>query len=188
MLEKEQNLLEQIVKTFNIKGEVIRERRVEVWAEKEMVSSILLYVKNQLGYKHLNHISVIDRIEEGKFQLVYTVYSHATGLTIFVKTKIDRENAEMENIDNIWDQANTYEREIREMYGIQFPGLIGDQDFVLEDWDEMPPMRRDFDTEAYANQTFFHQAGREDAQDVRETIADRSGEEVPEFAKKYSRD
>jgi len=77
---------------------------------------------------------------------------------------------------------------MREMYGIQFPGLVGDQDFALEDWDEMPPMRRDFDTEAYANQTFFHQAGREDAQDVRETIAGRSGEEVPEFAKKYSRD
>ncbi len=188
MLEKEQNLLEQVEKAFSIKGKVIRDRRIEVWAEKEMVSSVLLYVKNQLGYKHLNHISCIDRIEEGKFQLVYTVYSHETGLTLFVKTKIDRENAEMENIDTIWDQANTYEREMREMYGIQFPGLIGDQEFCLEDWDEMPPMRRDFDTHAYADKTFFNLPGREDACDVRETIAKRSGEEIPEFAKKYSRD
>lgn len=188
MLEKEQHLLEQIEKAFNIKGKVIRDRRVEVWAEKEMVSSVLLFVKNQLGYKHLNHISCIDWLEEEKFQLVYTVYSHETGLTVFVKTKIDRENAEMENIDNIWDQANTYERELREMYGIQFPGLVGDQDFCLEDWDEMPPMRRDFNTHEYADKTFFNLPGREDAQDVRETIAKRSGEEIPEFAKKYSRD
>jgi len=48
-------------------------------------------------------------------------------------------------------------------------------------------MRRDFDTEAYANETFFHRPGREDAQDVRETITKRSGEEIPDFAKKYSR-
>ena len=73
------------------------------------------------------------------------------------------------------------------MYGVQFQGLEAPQDFILEDWDGPPPMRRDFDTEAYADETFFHRPGREDAQDVRETITERSGEEIPDFAKKYSR-
>ena len=73
------------------------------------------------------------------------------------------------------------------MFGIQFPGLVGRQELILEDWDDIPPMRRDFDTLQYVMENFEFRSGREDARDVRETIAKRTGEEIPEFAKKYSR-
>ena len=48
-------------------------------------------------------------------------------------------------------------------------------------------MRRDFDTAAYAKDAFFERPSREDALDVREEIIKRSREEIPDFAKKYSR-
>ena len=187
-LIKENEILEQIKKAFQIEGKVSSERRTDVFADKTQVSSILLLAKNQYGFKHLNHIACVDWLEDNQFELVYILYNHQTGVTLSIHTKIDRENPEMENIDTIWDQANTYEREMREMYGIEFPGLIGEKEFILEDWEETPPMRRDFDTLTYATNTFFHQAGREDAQYVRTTISTRSGEEIPDFAKKYSRD
>jgi len=187
-LIKENEILEQIKKAFQIEGKVSSERRTDVFADKTQVSSILLLAKNQYGFKHLNHIACVDWLEDNQFELVYILYNHQTGVTLSIHTKIDRENPEMENIDTIWDQANTYEREMREMYGIEFPGLVGEKEFILEDWEETPPMRRDFDTLTYATNTFFHQAGREDAQYVRTTISTRSGEEIPDFAKKYSRD
>ena len=47
------------------------------------------------------------------------------------------------------------------MFGIDFPGSPGvDEDFLLEGWDEIPPMRREFDTRAYAEKTFFPREGR----------------------------
>jgi len=187
-LEKENNILQDIKNALGIEGRVIRDRRVEVFADKDMVSAILLFVKNQKGFIHLAHITCIDWLEEGEFELVYTVWSPDQKIHIFVKTRIDRNNPIMENIDSIWDQANTYEREMREMYGIEFPGLIGEHEFILEDWDEMPPMRRDFDTHAYAHKTFYQRPGREDAKDVREYITKRSGEVIPDYAKKYSRE
>jgi hypothetical protein len=49
-------------------------------------------------------------------------------------------------------------------------------------------MRKDFNSQAYALENFATRPGREDAQDVREVIQKRSGEELPDFAKKYSRD
>ena len=58
----------------------------------------------------------------------------------------------------------------------------------MEDWDDIPPMRKEFDTLEYVNDSFWEREGREDAKDVRETIAERSGEDIPDFAKKYSRD
>ena len=74
------------------------------------------------------------------------------------------------------------------MYGITFNGLVGEEEFILEDWEGMPPMRRDFNTAEFVKDAFFERPGREDAQDVREAIIERSREEIPDFAKKYSRD
>jgi len=187
-LIKENKLLDAVIAAFNVEGKVIRDRRVEVLADKNMVSGILLFVKKQLGYIHLAHMTCVDWIDQGEFELVYTVYSPVEKITIFVKTRIDREKPEMENIDTIWDQANTYEREMREMFGIEFPGLVGEHEFILEDWDQIPPMRKEFDTHKYAAETFYSRPGREDAKDVREVINERSGAKVPEFAKKYSRE
>jgi len=187
-LVKENKLLDAVSQAFKIKGKVIRNRRVEVYADKNMVSSILLFAKKQLGYIHMAHMTCVDWIDQGEFELVYTIYSPIEKITLFVKTRIDRENPEMENIDSIWDQANTYEREVREMFGIEFPGLVGEHDFILEDWDQIPPMRKEFDTHKYSAETFFSRPGREDAKEVRDELSKRSGTIVPDFAKKYSRE
>ncbi len=187
-LKKENKILDKLKNVFDITGEIKYKKRVSIKADKKNVSSILLFLKNQKGYIHLNHISCVDWIEENKFELIYIVWNPNNKLTVLVHTRIDRENPVMENIDTIWDQANTYEREFREMYGIEFPGLVGRKEFILEDWDNIPPMRRDFDSQKYALENFATRPGREDAQDVREAIQKRSGEELPDFAKKYSRD
>jgi len=184
----QENILDRLKKVFKVDGEIKTPMRVKIVADKDIVSSILLYLKNQMGFIHLNHMTCVDWIEDNKFELVYIVWNPETKKTVLVHTFIDREHPEMENIDTIWDQAHTYEREMREMYGIEFPGLEAPKEFILEDWQEMPPMRRDFDTKKYAQETYTTRPGRENARDVREELMKRSGEELPDFAKKYSRD
>jgi len=185
----EQQLLDNVLGHFgeNITGKVKRDKRVELSADISNIEAILLYSKEKLGFIHLVHFSCIDWLEDNQFELMYAIWSPENKITIMIKLRIDREKPVAPNIDYMWPHANTFEREIREMYGVQFTGLVGEQDFVLEDWIEIPPMRRDFDTEAYAKKTYFARPGREDAQDVRENITQKSGEEIPEFAKKYSR-
>ena len=74
---------------------------------------------------------------------------------------IDRDNAEMPSSHHLWKQIETYQRELREMYGINFPGSPNIEDnFILEGWDEIPPMRREFDTKKYSEKTFFPRDGR----------------------------
>lgn len=188
-LQKEKMLLKRLQMSIeHLEGCVTRERRVQVSIENNDIVATLLYAKEQLKYIHLSHISCVDWIEHDAFELVYILWSPTEKINLIVKTHIDRENPIAPNIDFIWRQANTYERELREMFGIEFTGLEGEQDFILEDWKEIPPMRRDFDTAEFVKDAFFHRPGRENAQDVRATIAKRSGEEIPDFAKKYSRD
>jgi len=188
-LEREEAVKEALKATFpDLTARVKRIRRVEASVSKALTPSVLVHAKNVLGYKALSHMSCVDWIEDEHFEMVYTLWNHEKRVQLTIKTMIPRENATMANIDYIWRQANTYQREMREMFGIEFPGFEGAKEFILEDWDDIPPMRREFDTKEYANKTYFHRPGREDAKDVRETITKRTGEEVPDFAKKYSRE
>ena len=68
----------------------------------------------------------------------------------------------MISIHHLWEQAATYQQEIHEMFGINFPGSPGvDENFILEGWQNIPPMRRDFDTLKYSVETYFPREGRE---------------------------
>ena len=181
-------LISKIKATFDNVAEKEHDgNRLDFYVDKKIIPSILTHLKVNEGYIHLSHISCVDWLEEGEFEIIYILWSPKDKMKVFVRTRVERENPVMPNIDMIWRQANTYEREMREMFGIEFEGLVGEREFVLEDWEGMPPMRRDFDTEAYADETFWHRPGREDAMDVREAIIERSREEIPDFAKKYSR-
>ena len=161
--------------------------RLDFSVKKETIPSILFYLKDEMNFKHLSHITCVDWLEEKEFEVVFILWSYTDRLQVYVRTRIDRDHPVLDNIDMIWRQANTYERELKEMYGINFTGLEAPEEFLLEDWEGPPPMRRDFDTREYAARTYYTRPGREDAQDVRETIIKRTGEELPDFAKKYKR-
>ncbi len=181
------NVVKEHFKDDIIDAKVRRQRRVELRTNTNNIESVLLFLKEKMGFLHLSHISCVDWIEENRFELVYILWHPQEKVNVLIKVDVDRLNPVAPNIDYIWPQANTYERELREMFGIQFEGLVGRHELILEDWDDLPPMRRDFDTLQYVMQNYTFRSGREDAQDVRETIAKRTGEEIPEFAKKYSR-
>ena len=189
MKELKENIIKRVKAGFPeaIEKNDFNYNRLDVTVEKNSVPSLLLYLKEEMGFIHLSHVSCADWLEEGELELVFIVWSPTDKIKVFVRTRVDRDKAIMENMDMIWPQLNTYEREFRELYGVQFTGLVAPDEFILEDWQGPPPYRRDFDTAAYAEKTFWHRPGREDAQDVRETIAGRDGEEIPDFAKKYSR-
>jgi NADH-quinone oxidoreductase subunit C len=119
-------------------------------------------------YTHLAFLTVIDYIEDGRFTLTYMLHNYESHHSIAVHVDIDREQAEMESIHELWVQAATYQRELREMFGIRFPGSPRlDADFCLEGWDEIPPMRKEFDTVAYSKDRFFDREGRS-SEDPRE--------------------
>jgi len=122
----------------------------------------LAYLRDHQGYVHLNFITCIDRLEEGEFELVYMVRNHETRHDLALKTRIPRENSVMESVHGHWAAAATYQRELREMFGIDFPGCPRvEESFALESWEGPPPMRRDFDTKKYSEDTYFPRPGRE---------------------------
>ncbi len=186
-LKIEKEIAEEINKTFHsAEVSVKREKRVVVKLRDDLITPFLSYAKNNMNFVHLSHISCVDWLEENKFELIYTLMNYDSKVMIMAKTYINREEPEFVSHTNYWDQAETYEREMHEMYGINFKGNERLTEFILEDWEGLPPMRRDFDTVRFSQDTFYNRPGREDAQDVRTTVTKKSGEEIPDIGKDYT--
>ncbi len=147
---------------FNISEiEYQRKNLTFLTIDKENVVQLLAYLRDYEGFNHFVLMTAVDWIEDGLFQLTYILNSSEKKVDLGIRTKIFREKAEMITVHHLWNQVATYQRELNEMFGINFPGSPRvDESFILEGWDEIPPMRRDFDTKKYAEETFFPRPGR----------------------------
>ncbi len=130
--------------------------------DKEHLVMALNYLKNQLAFKHLAFLQAVDYLEENKFMLTYMLYNYELKGNLALNVYIDRDQASMYSIHQIWDHAWQYQRELYEMFGIDFPNSPRVHEaFIMESWEEMPPMRRDFDTLAYSEKTYYQRPGRQ---------------------------
>ena len=128
---------------------------------KDRAEMLIRHLRDHEGFSHLVFFTAVDYIEDGIFRLIYMLHNYGTKDTLGVQVDLPREESVMTSIHELWAQAALYQRELKEMFGIDFPGSPGvDEDFLLEGWDEIPPMRREFDTRAYAEKTFFPRPGR----------------------------
>jgi NADH-quinone oxidoreductase subunit C len=154
--------LERLSREFEFSEVIERKPSLHtVTIDKDAAETLIRELRDREGYTHLNFMTAIDYIERGLFTLVYMVHNYETKHTLAVHVDIDRDQAEMVSIHTLWAQAATYQRELREMFGIRFPGSPRlDDDFCLEGWEEIPPMRREFDTVAFCAETFTNRDGR----------------------------
>jgi len=158
------NLLkEELISVFDeIQVDISAENQMAIIVNKEAVLSVLSFLKNH-GYSHLGLISCVDWIEEKTFELVYILSAYLPeddGFTdkektnILLKTKISRERAEFLSVIPVFKNAEPYEREIHELYGIRFEGHPRLTPLFLEREYKKPPFRKDFDTREYVRDVF----------------------------------
>ena len=155
-------LIKRLKEKFSISDAVYqREDEVFVSVKKEDAVALITHMKEKEGFTHLVILTAVDWLEDGKFQLTYLLNNNTEKVDVGVRVFLDRKHPEMESIHHLWKQAPTYQRELKEMFGIDFPGSPRiDEPFILEGWQEIPPYRRDFDTKTYTEETYFPRPGR----------------------------
>ena len=125
------------------------------------------------AYTTLSQLTCTDWIEEGCFELGYMLSTDARDRNLMIKCFIGRDASMVPSVVTLFPQAEVMERELHEMFGIGFEGNDTLYDFALEDWADIPPMRREFDTLAYVNEHFTFRGGRDDNRDVKSAIKAR---------------
>ena len=128
---------------------------------RQTAVEVITWLRDYAGFRHLVMISAVDYPERDSIQLTYLLHNHQTHKDIGLRVVLDRREKTMDSIHHLWAGAQVYQRELREMFGIDFPGSPGvDKPMILEGWREMPPMLKEFDTKKYSEETYFPRPGR----------------------------
>jgi NADH-quinone oxidoreductase subunit C len=153
-----------------------RDDLYQIGVPREQALAALTWLKEHSPFVQLTHMSVVDWIEEDEFQITYLLMDPRTYDLLMVCTRIARSGATMESAHKLWPQAVTYEQEMNEMFGVEFPGSPRQgESFILEGWEDIPPMRRDFDTVQFVLDHIPERPGRETI-NTREFIGRKVGE------------
>lgn len=153
--EREAEILAKTSSKFDVKGKIQRERRIWISIDREKLIELCDWVKRQ-GFEHLSAISVTDWVKEGRFEITYHLWSYKDKILLTLKTNIDRENPVVESVSSIWgENAQIHERELHELFGVKFEGNLDLSPLFLEDWQRLPPFRKDFDWREYVRKEFY---------------------------------
>ena len=78
--------------------------------------------------------------------MVYHLSSTKFRHNIVIKSKLDRNNPEIETVSHIWRTADFNEREVYEMFGVNFLNHPDLRLLILPDgWEGRNPLRKDFE-------------------------------------------
>jgi len=137
--------------------------RITISTKKESILLLLSYLK-RMGYDHLAIISCNDWIKDNELELVYIVShylekdygpdSEIDKFNIIIKTRIPREKARFVTVLDVFENAEPYERELHEMFGIYFEGHPRLTLLMLERNYKIPPFRKDFNTKKYVDDLY----------------------------------
>lgn len=79
------------------------------------------------------------------FTMVYHLTSTNYRHTLVVKSKLDRNNPEIETVSDIWRTADFHEREVYDLFGVKFINHPDLRRLLLTDDFDGYPLRKDFE-------------------------------------------
>ena len=147
--------------------EVKRPDLAKISVSRFKIFELIDFLVERYDYVTLNAIACADWIEDEHFALSYMLTTRDRKHTFMVQTMILRENAHMDSLTQRFKQAEIMERDLHEMYGIDFPGNDNLVELSLENWVHTPPLRREFDTLEFVNTHLTFRDGRDDNIDVK---------------------
>lgn len=137
-----------------LKTETPSARQLAVVVKPEAIHNSLAYLR-QKGFTQLSIVTCIDWIKDSELELVYVLFNWTEGYHVQLRARVDREKPVMVTVTDIFPGAQYYEREVHEFFGVEFPGNEdAGKPLFLEIWDDIPPLRKDFDPQAYSDKKF----------------------------------
>ena len=97
-----------------------------------------------LGYTDLGEPETSDRVAEGDFGVVYSLYSHALRHKFTLRVRVPRAVAAVPTVAGVWETANWHEREAWDLLGIRFEGHPDLRRMLLDETWVGHPLRKDY--------------------------------------------
>ncbi len=129
-----------------LESKVESDRRLWATIDPSKIVDVCKYMKDKLGFDHYSGAAGVDWIAKNEMEVVEILASHgAHQVVALLKVRTPREKPSVKSLTGLYWNANWYEREAWEMFGINFDGHSGLYPLLLPDelvgaW----PWRKDF--------------------------------------------
>ncbi|MBI2486431.1 MAG: NADH-quinone oxidoreductase subunit C [Deltaproteobacteria bacterium] len=136
--------------------------------KKEKIREVCHYLKKDFDFKFVVDITAVDYLEfkRPRFEVIY--YLHRFGpefdenMRIRLKVEVSEEDLKVDSVVPVWSGANWLEREVYDMFGIEFVGHPDLRRILMPEDYEPFPLRKDFDVrDREASKKSFERALRE---------------------------
>lgn len=117
-----------------------------VTIEKSALLDVLKFLKNAPhDFAMLLDLTCVDFLGENKrFEMVYHLFSLSSNRRIRIKAKLSEDDLRIDSLASIWRNANWLEREVYDMFGVQFNGHPYMKRIFMWDGFEGYPLRKDY--------------------------------------------
>jgi NADH-quinone oxidoreductase subunit C len=118
---------------------------ITVTVRKEDIVAVCRFLKTELSYNMLTDVTAVDYPEsDQRFMMVYNLYSIPNKDRLRVKAPVEESPCSIDTLSGLWNSANWLEREVYDLFGINF---IGHPDLrrilMTDDW-VGHPLRKDY--------------------------------------------
>jgi len=122
--------------------------------DPEDLLRVVRALKNQepFYFIHLSDITAVDypEREEGRFDVVYQLYSFKLNLRVRLRLRIEEEES-VPSLTPLWSGANWLERECYDMFGVEFDGHPNLERILMPRATRSHPLRKDYPLEPRKN-------------------------------------
>lgn len=118
-----------------------------IYASRDHLLAVARVLRDRadLRFAFLAELTAVDvHPAEPRFELVYVLVSIEHKLRLRLKVRLPGEDAHVATLTSLWPAANWLEREVWDMFGIQFDGHPDPRRLLMpDDWDGFP-LRKDY--------------------------------------------
>jgi NADH-quinone oxidoreductase subunit C len=122
--------------------------QTRVVVPSESISAALAFLKNDRHFDFLVDITCVDYLNyrgaTDRFGLVYLLANTETNERLMVRTFLNEPELTVPSAAPLWEGANWFEREVWDMFGIQFAGHPDLRRILLPEEFTAFPLRKDY--------------------------------------------
>jgi NADH-quinone oxidoreductase subunit C len=120
---------------------------VTFYIRREKLRHVAEFLRDdaELAFTFLADLTAVDHYpNEPRFETVYHLLSIKNTERLRLKVRLNGDNPAVESMVSVWPAANAYEREVFDLFGIQFENHPFLRRILMpEDW-EGHPLRKDY--------------------------------------------
>lgn len=138
---------DEVIVTIN---EQATPKCIELKAQDLVACMAFLHETDGLYFDSLSCLTGLDNgVEASSMEVIYNLYSIPFDHHLMVKVSLEREKPSIDSLTGIWKTADWQEREVYDLYGIDFNNHPDLRRILLPDDWEGHPLKKDYEHQQY---------------------------------------